>query len=118
MAFQANKKNFTVTDPDRQFSMETTGGGSDGRDGKALSGPGFRCTFDVYSHNRNATAEELRLRPDIAITVVYELSNLSEKIPGLTWDETYAVLTEAVLAARFNEFDDLVNRVVVIRAWR
>jgi hypothetical protein len=118
MAFEVDREKFTVEDAERGLSLEHTGGGSDGRGGRVLIGPDFRCTFDVYSHERPATPAELSVRPDLSTTIELEISNISDRIPRMSWEETYDILSEAVAAEKYTKYDDLVNRAVVIRLFK
>lgn len=99
MTFIADPETGHVHDPERGLELIHINGGSDGRYGMALVGPDFRCEFDAYRGGRPAIAAELKARPDLHYTVVWELAHAGT-IPGLTRYETYRLIGEAVLAKR------------------
>ena len=116
MAFVSDMINLRPRDPERGFELFTTTGGSDGRIGYRLAAPDGECRFDVYSRVRDANPAELARRPEIAKTIVIEVSNAGPALPGLSWKGTYEVLREALLAERLSPRHDEVNWVVMVPA--
>lgn len=107
MTFTTDPVTLRTVDAERQLEFIRTTGGPDGRRGRALLGPGFRCDFDAYLSDRKANEAERLLRPDILRTNVWSLRNAHPTIPGLDRQQTYELLGEAILGERLARHDEV-----------